>query len=108
MDSGNLDLAGHTFFENKNLKGLLLHGVAAARGARKELADAYFNKALQLDRDNEVALLWMATLATNPFDARNFLQRLLSNNPSHQLAITYYKLADQRCSELDNLIFIND
>jgi tetratricopeptide (TPR) repeat protein len=87
-----------------SINQLLVNGVTESRQGNKEAALKSFKQVLTLDYNNEVALLWCATLTSDPFEARNYLKRLLANNPHHEMARTYYELAERRCAELDNLL----
>ncbi len=88
----------------EKLNQLILTGATEARNGNKELALSCFKQVLDLDSRNEAALLWCATLTNDPFEARNYLQRVLDINPRHETARTYYELAQQRCEELNSLL----
>ncbi len=83
---------------------LMVQGITESRRGNHRLAFKYFQEALQLDKTNQKALMWCAMLCTDPFDAKNFLQQLLEQNPEDKLIRNYYGLAIQRCNELDQLL----
>ena len=94
----------HAMAHSTKIQELLVAGVNEARNGNKQVAFSYFKQALTLDQHNETALLWCATLTNDPFEARNYLLGVLQNNPQHQVARTYYEMAQTRCDELDNLL----
>ncbi len=83
---------------------LLNAGAGEARQENRAGARAYFLQALELDPDNETALLWMAHLVENPYKAVEYLQVLLSRKPNNPQARAYLAQAEARCAELDQLV----
>lgn len=84
--------------------GLLHKGVEAANANSKHLARAYFQDVLSLEPHNEMAILWLAYLADNPYSAMELLTGLLQRNPKNEIAQGYLAQAQARCEELDSLI----
>jgi tetratricopeptide (TPR) repeat protein len=86
------------------LNALISHGISRKRQGDIETARICFEQALEIDPKNDVALLWLAFLSTNPFDAKELISRVLEYNPEHQHARTYYQIVQQRCTELENIL----
>lgn len=69
------------------LKRLLLQeGINAARNNRKEEARELLLELTQLDSQNEVAWLWLATLAKDIEEASHYTTRVLQINPQNERA----------------------
>ncbi|MBA3947886.1 MAG: hypothetical protein H0X37_25445 [Herpetosiphonaceae bacterium] len=64
---------------------LLLDGQIALRKGQKEQAQALFHAVLDIDPNNEDALLWLSG-AVEPEEAQRYLQRLLRINPDNEQA----------------------
>jgi tetratricopeptide (TPR) repeat protein len=67
-------------------------------------AKELFREVLRVESHNETALLWLAYLADDPYQAVDLLQTLLRLNPRHEMALSYLEMARRRCDELDNLV----
>jgi hypothetical protein len=83
---------------------LLNQGVQAAQYGEKVLARTYFCKALEMDQQNETALLWLSYLSSDPYEAVRLLEKLLNYNPRNELARNYLEKARARCDELEQLV----
>ncbi len=72
------------------LKHLLLQeGVAAAKSGRKEEARELLVELTELDPNNELAWLWLATLAKDIEEASRHTLRVLQINPNNERAKTW-------------------
>ncbi|GAB4542504.1 MAG: hypothetical protein Kow0063_34560 [Anaerolineae bacterium] len=65
---------------------LLARGVASARAGQREEAYNLLLDVVELDRHNELAWLWLSTLADNPEDRRICLENVLVINPDNTTA----------------------
>ena len=71
----------------RGLKWLLLQeGIYAARENRQEEARELLSELIQFDADNEVAWLWLATLARDIEEAACYTARVLQINPHNERA----------------------
>lgn len=72
------------------LKRLLLQeGITAARHNRKEEARELLLELVHLDALNEVAWLWLATLAKDIEEATRYTARVLQINPNNERAVAW-------------------
>src|SRR5689334_10550492 len=83
---------------------LLNQGVDAANAGEKPLARTHFQQVLEIDQNNETALLWLSYLTNDPYEAVRLLERLVTFNPRNELARGYLDKARARCSELEQLV----
>jgi twitching motility two-component system response regulator PilG len=67
-------------------KALLQQGIAAARAGDKATARARFRELTGHNFDNELAWLWLASVADTPAHAVACLRRVLQINPTHEKA----------------------
>ncbi len=67
-------------------KALLQQGIAAARAGDKASARARFRELTAHNFDNELAWLWLASVADTPAHAIACLRRVLQINPAHDKA----------------------
>ena len=67
-------------------KALLQQGIAAARAGDKASARARFRELTAHNFDNELAWLWLASVADTPAHAIACLRRVLQINPTHDKA----------------------
>jgi tetratricopeptide (TPR) repeat protein len=67
-------------------KALLQQGIAAARAGDKATARARFRELTAHNFDNELAWLWLASVADTPAHAMACLRRVLQMNASHEKA----------------------
>ncbi len=83
---------------------LLNRGVAEANEGNKTQARSYFQQVLQTDHYNETALLWLAYLTSDPYEAVRLLETVVERNSKNELAHGYLDQARQRCKELEQLV----
>jgi hypothetical protein len=69
-----------------NIQDILRQGVEAARSGDKLAARRLLQQVLLQDGNNEVALMWMASVVDSVDDRRAFLQKALRVNPNNQRA----------------------
>ena len=79
-----MESSGET--KNPNLEDLLRLGVRTAKAGNREGARVIFQQVLDTDKRNEIAWLWMASLAENNIDRRRFLETVLKINPGNTTA----------------------
>ena len=72
--------------KNPNLEDLMRLGVRTARAGNRDGARVIFQQVLDTDKRNEVAWLWMASLADNNIDRRRYLETVLKINPTNGTA----------------------
>ncbi|MEI6046002.1 MAG: hypothetical protein WCS37_16755 [Chloroflexota bacterium] len=89
---------------NNDLVVLLSKGVEEATNGSKSRARTYFRQALTIDRTNETALLWLAWLTDDPYEAAEILEQVVKRNPHNEVARAYLEQALARRNELDQLI----
>lgn len=89
---------------NNDLVVLLSRGVEEATNGSKSRARTYFRQALQLDGGNETALLWLAWLTDDAYEAVEILEQVVRRNPRNEVARAYLEQAVARRSELDQLV----
>lgn len=69
-----------------NLDSILRQGIAAARSGDKITARRLLQHVLLIERDNETALMWMASVVETVGERRQYLERVLRVNPNNQRA----------------------
>jgi hypothetical protein len=89
---------------NNDLVVLLSKGVEEATNGSKSRARTYFRQALQLDGGNETALLWLAWLTDDAYEAVDILEQVVRRNPRNEVARAYLEQAVARRNELDQLV----
>lgn len=72
--------------KESNLEGILRQGIEAARSGDKITARRLLQQVLLTDRDNETALMWMASVVETVGERRQYLERVLRVNPNNQRA----------------------
>jgi tetratricopeptide (TPR) repeat protein len=85
----------------QEIKTLIHQAVAEANRGNRQQAQFIFSKVLELEPQNETALLWLALLTANPFEAVELLEGLLKRNPANKKIQTYLNQAQARCKELE-------
>ena len=65
---------------------LLVQGIEAARAGQREQAYHLLLDVVERDRHNELAWLWLSTVAEDPNDQRTCLENVLTLNPQNALA----------------------
>ncbi len=84
---------------SKSVRDLLVRGKAAAKAGAKDEARRYLERALMIDatRDQRIeAWLWLSEVSDSPAQKRNYLEMILSHNPSHPLARRGLAILDGR------------
>lgn len=76
-----------------DITNLLHGGVAAAKSGEKELARSLFMKVTALDSNNESAWLWLASVSEQANERLEYLQNVLSLNPSNERALSWLKVS---------------
>jgi hypothetical protein len=89
---------------DSDLLALLNRGVEEATNGSKSRARNYFRQALAYDSGNETALLWLAWLTDDAYEAVSLLEQVVSRNPRNDVARAYLEQARNRRDELDQLI----
>ncbi len=83
--------------KNLNLEDLMRLGARTAKSGNKEGARVIFQQVLDIDKRNERAWLWLASLADNPIDRRRYLETVLKLDPEN-------KIARRQLNEMDRVI----
>jgi thioredoxin-like negative regulator of GroEL len=89
-----------------NREELLQMAIRAAKAGNREGARVMLRKVLSEDRRNERAMLWMAKIATNKTERRQWLNRILVVNPNQQSAKDALRRMDYKSSARDNRVLI--
>lgn len=72
--------------EQSNMSSRLREGIDAAKRGDKLTARRLLQQVLSIDGDNELALMWMASVVDTVNERRFFLERALSINPNNARA----------------------
>lgn len=83
------------------IANLLKLGILAADTGRRADARACFAAVLDIDPDNEQALLWQAGLADNPYESLAYLARVLTINPRNEYAKAGIRWARKRVTKFE-------
>jgi hypothetical protein len=83
---GSLRVSGSQRSSGPNLDDLIRLGVRTAKAGNKDNARVIFQQVLDTDKRNELAWLWMASLAENSVDRRRYLETVLKLNPNNATA----------------------
>ncbi len=75
---------------------LLREGIAAAQAGDSVRGYTLVERASRLAPDNEMAWLWLASLATDPALAKSALEKVLQLNPGHEKARVWLAKLDER------------
>ncbi len=81
--------------KNPNLEDLMRLGVRTAKAGNRDGARVIFQQVLDTDKRNEIAWLWMASLADNNIDRRRYLETVLQINPNNPTAARQLKQMNQ-------------
>jgi hypothetical protein len=79
---------------------LINQAVGEANLGNRQQSQFIFGRVLELEPQNETALLWLAFLTPNPFVAAELLEGLLKRNPADNRLRNYLDQARARCAEL--------
>lgn len=82
-----------------DITNLLQGGVASAKAGDKELARSLFYKVITLDQNNESAWLWLASISEQSSERFEYLQKVLSINPSNERAISWLKVSKEHIAK---------
>jgi len=89
---------------SNDLLTLLNTGVEEAMSGSKSRARTLFRRALNMDRTNETALLWLAWTTDDVYEAVELLEQVVAHNPANQEARSYLLQAHTRKNELDKMV----
>ncbi len=89
-----------------NREELLQLAITAAKAGNKRPARLMFEQVLKQDKGNERAMMWMAKIADNKNERREWLQRVLSINPNNDSARDALKKMAYSRSAKDNRVLI--
>ncbi len=78
------------------IERLLMLGRSTAEAGHWQFARRYFTRVLELDPDNEEALLWLAGLTEDPRESISYLQRVLRISPTNERAQEGLRWAQER------------
>jgi DNA-binding response OmpR family regulator len=80
--------------------------VAAQEAQLQNISGAreLYLEVLNLDPNNETALIWLAWHTTDPYDGVRFLEKLVENHPENTQFQEFLAAGKRRCQELDQLI----
>jgi CheY-like chemotaxis protein len=80
-------------------KTFVQRGITASRESQKDLAVQCFEQALAHDRENELAWLWLASVADSPEEKMAHLEKVLALNPENETAQASFKAVRQQMSQ---------
>lgn len=81
-------------------KTFVQRGVTAAHSGNKELARQSFLQAIVYDGENEMAWLWLASVAEQTEEKLSHLNKVLSLNPNNETAISSMKVVKNQIAQL--------
>ncbi|MEP6923130.1 MAG: response regulator [Pyrinomonadaceae bacterium] len=71
-------------------KSLIQQGAASHKEGMPEMAAKCFLQATEFEPTNEMAWLWLVSVAVEPEDKLSYLNRVLSLNPTHEKALALF------------------
>jgi twitching motility two-component system response regulator PilG len=80
-------------------KTFVQRGINASRENRKDFASQCFHQALAHDEANEMAWLWLASVADSPEEKAAHLEKVLSLNPENETAQASLRAIRQQASQ---------
>jgi tetratricopeptide (TPR) repeat protein len=89
---------------DSDIVALLNRGVEEATNGSKSRARSYFRQVLTIEKNNETALLWLAWLTDDAYEAVELLEQVLARNPKNDVARAYLEQARSRRAELEQLV----
>ncbi len=89
-----------------NREELLKLAIAAARAGNRSSARLMFEQVLKQDKDNERAMMWLAKIADNKTERKQWLQRVLNVNPNNDAARDALKSMAYKRSARDNRVLL--
>lgn len=78
-----------TYVELEKVRTLIYLGEQEANQGHTQAATTHFERVLELDANNEAALMWLGRLCENPTKAMAYFDIVLKNNPQ-QTQARYY------------------
>jgi twitching motility two-component system response regulator PilG len=81
-------------------KTFVQRGVTSAHSGNKELAKQSFLQAIVYDGENEMAWLWLASVAEQAEEKLSHLNKVLSLNPNNETAISSMKVVKNQIAQL--------
>lgn len=81
-------------------------GIRAAKAGNKDAARIAFEQVLTQDKRNERAMMWMAQIARNSKERRQWLVRVLDVNPDNEHARKQLKRMDYEASAQQNRMLL--
>ncbi len=89
---------------SKNMDSILKAASQAAQSRDYVRARELYLYALNLDRNCENALLWLAWNTNDPYEGCTYLERLVEKHPENTKLQEFLEAGRKRCQDLDNLI----
>jgi tetratricopeptide (TPR) repeat protein len=75
----------------QEINSLLRSGIEAAKNGSRDEAKALLFRVTDIDPDNEMAWLWLASVSEYPEELLTFLQKVLNINPENEQALEWEK-----------------
>jgi cytochrome c-type biogenesis protein CcmH/NrfG len=92
--------------QQPNREQLLQMAISTAKAGNKDGARVMLRQVLSEDKRNERALLWMALIARNNKERRQWLMRVLDVNPDNEQARKQIKRMDYEASAQQNRVLL--
>ncbi len=89
-----------------NREELLQLAINTARNNNFRPARLMFEQVLKQDKDNERAMMWLAKIAENKAERREWLKRVLNVNPNNEAAREALRKMAYRRSAKDNRVLL--
>jgi Tfp pilus assembly protein PilF len=89
-----------------NREELIQLAINAARAGNRRPAALMFEQVLMQDKNNERAMMWLAKIAENKAERREWLKRVLSVNPNNEEARDALRKMAYRRSAKDNRLLL--
>ncbi|HVU12277.1 MAG TPA: hypothetical protein VHD90_13420 [Phototrophicaceae bacterium] len=89
-----------------NREELLKLAISAARAGNRSSARLMFEQVLKQDKNNERAMMWLAKIADNKTERKQWLQRVLNVNPNNDAARDALKSMAYKRSARDNRVLL--
>lgn len=87
--------------EQPNLEKLLQLGITAAKDGNKEGARILFKQVLDMDKKNDRAWVWLASVAESNQQRRQYLETALKYNPQNEQAQKAIKKLSAKRSNIE-------
>ncbi len=92
--------------QQPNREQLLQMAISTAKVGNKDGARVMLRQVLSEDKRNERALMWMAQIARNNKERRQWLKRVLDANPDNEQARKQLKRMDYETSAQQNRVLL--